>query len=229
MLGKALPELSRPFLHVASNKNWYGGAVHPNEEPWNRHLPKAERSFRNTPEAWKMLARGLNNYTGFDAHPEDYREVMSYFTSTMQGVLARGATAAGAAMQGEKPDPTDVPILHALIGGGKQYDAADRREYFEGRDKAYTAAARVKELRKAPADEPGAVDRARAYQTENAKDISAASAFHAADGQRRSLMKQMDRVKADASLSAEEKNRRMQVLQQRELEIMRRARAMTGD
>ena len=229
MLGKALPELSRPFLHVAANKNWYGGPVHPNEEPWNRGLPKAERSFRSTPEGWKMLARGLNNYTGFDAHPEDYREVMSYFSSTMQGVLARAGTAAGDAASGKKPDPTDIPIVHALIGGGKQYDAADRRAYFEARDKAYTAETRAKDLRESSANGPQAVEKARDYQSQNAKDITGAKTFHSTDALRRSLMKQMDRVKADTSISADEKNRRMDVLQKRELELMRRARAMTGE
>ena len=229
MLGKAMPELYRPFHHVSSNKNWYGGPVHPNEEPWNRGRPKAERSFRNTPEAWKMLARGLNNYTGFDAHPEDYREVMSYFTSTMQGVVARAGTAAGDAMRGEKPDPTDVPILHALIGGGKQYDAADRRAYFDARDTKYSAENKSKNLMKDASMAPDGAERAAKFRAENQKDIVGAKAFHSADAQRRALMKQMDRVKADESLSADERNRRIKVLQDRELEIMRRARAMTGD
>ena len=229
LLGKALPELSMPFLHVATNKNWYGGIVHPNDDRWTRGLPQSEVAFRNTPEAWKMLARTMHTYTGFDAHPEDYREVMSYFTSTLQGVAARAGTAARDAASGEKSDPTDVPVLHALIAGGKQYDASDRRDYFEGRDRAYSADNRAKKLRKDATKSPSDADKARDYQAQNAKDITGAKTFHSTDALRRSLMKQMDRVQADTTLSADEKNRRIKVLQQRELELMRRARASTGE
>jgi len=229
LLGKALPELSMPFLHVATNKNWYGGIVHPNDDRWTRGLPQSEVAFRNTPEAWKMLARTMHTYTGFDAHPEDYREVMSYFTSTLQGVAARAGTAARDAASGEKPDPTDVPVLHALIAGGKQYDASDRRDYFEGRDRAYSADNRAKKLRKDATKSPSDADKARDYQSENAKEIAGAETFRSTDAMRGALTKQMDRVKEDKSILPDERNRRIQVLQQRELEVMRRARAMTGE
>jgi len=227
MIGKFTPELMRPFLHVGMNQNWYGGPVHPSEEPWNKGIPKSERSFGSTGAAWKKLAETMHKYGGPDFHPEDYREVLSYFTSTMQGDVARLQTAIGDVMAGEKPSPADIPVLHTMFAGGKQYDQADRRAYYDKRGESLSAATRAKDLQKRAIETGEGVDEARDYAQKHAREIAAAKQFRSTDGMRAALTKQMRRIEADTTIPADEKRRRLDFLRTKKLEMMRRLREQT--
>ena len=227
LVGKMTPELMRPFLHVAMNQNWHGAPVHPSDEPWNKGIPASEKGFRSTAEMWKRLARIAHQTTGVDYHPEDYREVMSYFTSTLQGVASRAGTAVSDVRQGKTPDPTDVPVLHALIGGGKQYDAADRRAYYEARDIAFAAETRFKDMKKQAQLDPSKAGDVETFFMKHVDAIRAAKVFRSATGTMSDLTKQMNRVEADTAMTPTEKNRQLDALRERQLSTMNRVREKT--
>ena len=224
LVGKMTPELMRPFLHVAMNQNWHGAPVHPSDEPWNKGIPASEKGFRSTAEMWKRLARVAHQTTGLDYHPEDYREVMSYFTSTLQGVASRAGDAASDVRSGRKPDPTDVPVAHAFIGGGKQYDSADRRAYYEARDKAFAAETRFKDLKKAAQIDPSKAELVQDFYEKHQADIRAARLFRSGTGTLSDLTKQMNRIQQNKDMTPTEQETELRALRERQLSTMNRLR-----
>jgi hypothetical protein len=146
----AAPELSRPFLHVATNAKFSGSPIHvppeqatarygknvqraPNAEtPWKRPTPE-----QDVGEGWKMIARGVNIATGgsgtksglLDFYPEDYKEILGYVVGTPIRFGEEVTGTAASLLKGEQPKSTNVPL--GRVFRGADYDAADRARAFE--------------------------------------------------------------------------------------------------
>jgi hypothetical protein len=226
LVGKFVPEVLRPGLHVAMNENFAGNPVH-TKDP-RKGIAHAEQGFRSTPEHWKTLAGAVNRVTGgsryesgaIDFYPEDYRQVLGYTTDTLERTLVRGAHAVGAAKSGKAPDVGDIPVVRAGVGGDHAYDMADRSAYYEERQKAFDAEAAYKKARK---ENPAEAQR---IMKDRREDIANAHAFRQADGQRGGLYKQMDALHANKTLSSDEVDQRTKALEEREIAIMNRVREM---
>jgi hypothetical protein len=131
------PEIVRPLVHVASNKDWKGSTIH--ADPILQKKINSESGFKRTDENWKMAARAVNAATGgdkkkpglVDLYPEDIREFINYAIGVQLRMGHNIAETAGAvknAITGENPDEqvnrTHIPLSRVFYG--TDYDASDR-------------------------------------------------------------------------------------------------------
>jgi hypothetical protein len=131
------PEIVRPLVHVASNKDWKGSTIH--ADPILQKKINSESGFKRTDENWKMAARAVNAATGgdkkkpglVDLYPEDIREFINYAIGVQLRMGHNIAETAGAvknAITGENPEEqvnrTHIPLSRVFYG--TDYDASDR-------------------------------------------------------------------------------------------------------
>jgi hypothetical protein len=223
LLGKFIPEIGRPFLHVATNERFSGAPLH-RKDPL-KGVAHAEQGGRSTPEHWKTIAKAVNQATGgtkfeggaIDLFPEDYREVLGYTTDSIERLAVRAGHAISDTKAGRKPNVGDIPVVRTAVGGDNSYDQADRAAYYEARQKAYDAEASFKKAAKVDTKE------AQRIAKEHATDLGAAKMFHQVDQARGQLYKQIDAVDASKTLPTDEADKRKKALEERELAIMKRA------
>ena len=223
LIGKMTPALAVPFTHIAINENFYGAPLHAKAEPWNAGVPHAEQGRRDTGEFWKSIASG-GEKAGLDLYPEDYREVLGFFTSSLTNLYGRSAAAARAVASGKNPEPTDVPLLHVITAGGRQFDAADRAQYYHQREEAYAAANQLRALTKKAALSRD-YSAMQAFQKANAGQIDAASVFKSATKEIGALHQQMDQIQAGKGMDQDHKDAKIDALRSEEAKIQSRTRA----
>jgi predicted RNA methylase len=220
-IGKMTPEPMRPFLHVGMNQTWTGAPLHADKEPWNEGVSPHLQGKRTTPELWKGAA-AAGAAVGFEAYPEDYREVLGYFTSAAERLATHVAATGAAVGAGQKPDVSDVPFLRAMAWGGeKSYGQADAKRFYDERREAYGVRNQLKELQRRakttgnPEDAAAVADFAKA----NAAQIGASEAFKTATGRLGQLHKQMEHVEAQKGMPEAERQRQLDTLRVQEAKI----------
>jgi hypothetical protein len=145
------PELLKPLVHVANNKDWKGSSIH-NDGQFQKG-PASENGRDSTGEGWKAAAKGLNSLTGgtpyssglLDAYPESIRELADQMFGSQKRFGMEVGASAESISNSEAPKPTETPI--ARVFRGIDYDQADLAAYSKARREAK--------------DEKGAIDKAR--------------------------------------------------------------------
>ncbi len=204
----AVPEITRPLMHVYANKNFFGGPIH---TPYPvKGLSAASQGFRNTSPFWKGLAQGINSATGgneyesgfIDHYPEDYREVLGQISSSMErfggNVMATGKSLA----KGEKPEIGHIPFSRVFLNGGRaDYDKSDRQTYFEMQREISAVAASMKKA--VEARDPSAISE---IQQRHGPEIQAEDIFKASETKRKELSAKI-RAVDKSSLPSDQKDK----------------------
>jgi hypothetical protein len=132
------PTLVDPFAEVARNKNWYGGQVHPQENPFdNTPAPKSGQGWSSTAGPYKWVAGKMNEWSGgtdvqpgwFDYHPETYRHFLEFAVGGTGSFFERVGDNVHAAISPEREvDVNRIPFMRQFFGTTR--DFADRDRYY---------------------------------------------------------------------------------------------------
>jgi hypothetical protein len=158
-----------------------------------------------------------------DLHPEQIKEFVDHFFSAQIRLgervidIGRAGVAKAQGQNVTPPDRTEIPLLRVI--NGQNYENSDRAAYYDERGPAYAAENEVKGLSRS-GDSAGASAALKAHEL----DFEAASIFHAADGQRAHIYKQIEALEKSSDQSTVQKQQEFQRLRQQELGIMNSAR-----
>ncbi|WP_373069802.1 LPD38 domain-containing protein [Sulfurimonas sp.] len=119
------PTVARPFQDLAMNKNFYGGNIKPNDNPFAiNNKAEAYNHTKNATEASKGIAKTLNTATGgdqfnsgaIDISPNTLDYLFEYATGGLGKFISRSADAAVKSYKGEDLDVNKIPFVRAAVG-----------------------------------------------------------------------------------------------------------------
>jgi hypothetical protein len=136
-----VPLWGKPIADLAINQNYFGSPIYqPEREDTG---PAAELGRATTGEAWKSIARGLNEMTGGSSATGGYinfqPEVYKYILQTYLGGWARlGKQVFDFS---EEPTGKNIPIVQGFLGKG--FDYVPQNKYKQNTEKLSKIIARV--------------------------------------------------------------------------------------
>ena len=151
------PDVFKPLVESAENKNWFGAQVHPDLPPGvdEETSPAAYRAYEKTSGVAKATAEWLNSVTGgsrsekglIDVYPSTLEAYMNFFTGGVGNTAARigklpEKVLSSESKFGEDWTTNDIPLLRVLVKTVNREEWARR-----------TYEARSKDARQALADE----------------------------------------------------------------------------
>lgn len=81
------PSTLRPIVDLGANKNNWGQPIYQGNPPIGKR--KAESGYRATADVWQEAAKGIQQYTGLDMAPEQWRYFFNgYLMGPLQGIMA---------------------------------------------------------------------------------------------------------------------------------------------
>ena len=131
------PTLIDPAVQIGENKEWHGGPLAPEKNPFGPPQPNSQRFFRSVSAPSKAITESINELTGgnrlrpgwWDWSPEWLDMVWSSATgSAGKFILDTGDTAVKA-IRGDEIEAGDIPFIRKVVG--KEYRSADYELYFE--------------------------------------------------------------------------------------------------
>jgi len=156
------PDVFKPLVESAENKNWFGAQVHPDLPPGvdEETSPAAYRAYEKTSGVAKATAEWLNSVTGgsrsekglIDVYPSTLEAYMNFFTGGVGNTAARIGKLPEKVLSsdskfGEDWTTNDIPLLRVLVKTVNREEWA--RRTYEARSKdARQALADEKEARK---------------------------------------------------------------------------------
>ncbi len=156
------PDVFKPLVESAENKNWFGAQVHPDLPPGvdEETSPAAYRAYEKTSGVAKATAEWLNSVTGgsrsekgvIDVYPSTLEAYMNFFTGGVGNTAARigklpEKVLSSESKFGEDWTTNDIPLLRVLVKTVNREEWA--RRTYEARSKdARQALADEKEARK---------------------------------------------------------------------------------
>ncbi len=228
-----MPSALRPAVHIASNRNWTGRPIYPDEKPWTKGLPDSSQSFRTDSTFSKEAAKKLNEWTGgspyksgslmgldTDIHPGVIDHMLQSVTGGV-GKFGKGLVETLiAGVRDGKWDVENTPVLRRFVG--RVGPMADQAAFYEAeraeKERQNAVAAARKGLHGPDADT------AREFIKENPSG-PARGAFHHADDQIRRARREEDRVTNDPALSGAERAKRIDAIHKRIQDIQNENRA----
>jgi hypothetical protein len=217
------PTMLDPIAQIAENKNWNGRPIYPTK--YDRNQPDSENYFRSVDPAFKSLARLLNSATGgndarsgtVDVSPDGLQHYAQFLGGGVTRFILNGIGTAQRAFNGEEWVPHKTPFIRRLYG---RTDGSDLKRVEYNKAKNIVTAA-MYEYRKLA--ERGNRDGAIAVRKEWEPELEASGVFKATAKALSALGKEEDRVKLNASLTAETRKARIDELKAREKRLITRA------
>jgi hypothetical protein len=220
------PTIIDPILELSANKNFFGGPIYPEGNPFDQSpSPDSQNSFKNTSDAAKGVAAGINSLFGgneiepgwWDWHPETYQYIWGFFTGGIGRFADRSLDTAIKASEGEF-DPEKTPFVRSVYG---EFDENNqRREYFNQRAKVQEASGVLKDYQ-----EKGDQAELKDFIKRKAVEIQAIEAYKAAEKQRRKINKARRAIEGNKNMPDAAKKKELERLDEIELEVMKQARA----
>ncbi|HIF9430188.1 LPD5 domain-containing protein [Photobacterium damselae subsp. damselae] len=140
ILKNVAPTITKPFLDVGLNENFYGGQVYKENMPFGTPLPESSLSKMGTSEHYKYIAKWLNQVTGgsefrsggIDVSPD----ILQYMVGYLGGAALRFADVKVPGLidrlEGEEVEPSQVAFLSRLSGRVMPYE--DQQKFYQRRD-----------------------------------------------------------------------------------------------
>lgn len=224
------PSVTRPPLHIATNKNWNGRPVYP-ERDFEKNKPESEQFFETTPGYAKDAARGLNKLGGgspykssgtLDVHPGSIQHTLESMTGGLGKFISDVAGTAERAWKGEAFDPTKAPIMRRFVGSSGTGQADSARYYAERDEARKNGGDAIKNARK---DRAKGVNRddADSFLKDNTNSTRGEQIFKSADALMKPLRDRKSRIEGKDSFSDTDRAA-VEEIKQRMRDIQNRAR-----
>jgi len=113
-----LPTLAKPFYEVETNKNFFGGNIAPEDNPFTPDAPDSQKYFKSVNPVAKSVAQTLNEYSGgnmvakggIDISPETIEHIVGFATGGLGRLVMNSETVASQKIDGEEVDMNKVPF-----------------------------------------------------------------------------------------------------------------------
>jgi hypothetical protein len=131
------PTLLDPAVKVHENKEWHGGPLMPEKNPFGPPTPNSERYFRSASEGSKWIAKELNALTGgnqarpgwWDWSPEWFDMIVGDALGGAGTFTLKVSDTAARAYTGEEIERKNIPFIRKILGS--EYPSSDYELYFE--------------------------------------------------------------------------------------------------
>jgi len=113
-----LPTLIKPFYEVETNKNFFGGNIAPEDNPFSPETPDSQKYFKSVSPVAKTVAQKLNEYTGgnmvksggIDVSPETIEHLVGFATGGVGRFIMNAETTGEQYLSNEKVDKNKIPF-----------------------------------------------------------------------------------------------------------------------
>jgi len=206
------PTILRPIASIALNENFMGGPIYKENFPFGTQKPDSSLYFRSTPEAFKVLAEGLNDGTGgsdyrsgaVDLSPDVMQFLVGYygggaysfFTSRVPNFAVKAST-------GVEMEDRELPFYRKVSGKVLPYD--DQSKFYDRRNEIAQLVDERKNLKGRERLE---------FAKEYRGKMQLQGMVKSVEKRLKSLRNQRDRIES-LELSASEKDERLQKVERR--------------
>ncbi|AFV85286.1 LPD38 domain-containing protein [Alteromonas mediterranea] len=211
----AAPTITKPIVELATNKNFFGGPIYRENNPYGAQLRDSQMSMRSTGEAYKWMAGFMNDVIGdgrsykvndenpwYDVSPDSIEHLVEFSLGGLYRFGSRIYDNVAKSAQGGELESTDIPFARQLNGKVKPY--ADITQFYDARQQLKNIDAEMDSLRGKERLE---------FRKEYGDKLRLQSLMSSLDKRMKQLRKQRDRVEINESLSYEEKEKRLQKIE----------------
>ena len=211
----AAPTITKPIVELATNKNFFGGPIYRENNPYGAQLRDSQMSMRSTGEAYKWMAGFMNDVIGdgrsykvndenpwYDVSPDSIEHLVEFSLGGLYRFGSRIYDNVAKSAQGGELESTDIPFARQLNGKVKPY--ADITQFYEARQQLKNIDAEMDSLRGKERLE---------FRKEYGDKLRLQSLMSSLDKRMKQLRKQRDRVEINESLSYAEKEKRLQKIE----------------
>ncbi len=211
----AAPTITKPIVELATNKNFFGGPIYRENNPYGAQLRDSQMSMRSTGEAYKWMAGFMNDVVGdgrsykvndenpwYDVSPDSIEHLVEFSLGGLYRFGSRIYDNVAKSAQGGELESTDIPFARQLNGKVQPY--ADITQFYDARQQLKNIDAEMDSLRGKERLE---------FRKEYGDKLKLQSLMSSLDKRMKQLRKQRDRIEINESLSYEEKEKRLQKIE----------------
>lgn len=219
------PTIADPFVQVWENRDWSGRRIYPTGNPFDRSpQPDSHQGWNTTPQAFKAVARGLNDATGgtavtpgwFDAHPESLERFYEFAVGGLGTFISDSfANVPTKLTQSQDIKSYEVPFLSKVYG--ESGFRTTRNGYYEALRKIGEAKDELEGAHSRKTDRTEA-EVYQAYRPE----LQVRGLAESTESKLQSLDDKIEAVRKSGAYGSRAKNRRIENLRERKEETMLR-------
>jgi hypothetical protein len=212
----AAPTITKPIVELATNKNFFGGPIYRENNPYGAQLRDSQMSMRSTGEAYKWMAGFMNDVIGdgrsykvndenpwYDVSPDSIEHLVEFSLGGLYRFGSRIYDNVAKSAQGGELESTDIPFARQLNGKVQPY--ADITQFYEARQQLKNIDAEMDSLRGKERLE---------FRKEYGDKLKLQGLMGTLDKRMKLLRKQRDRIEINESLSYAEKEKRLQKIEE---------------
>ena len=209
------PTIGKPLIELALNKNFFGGPIYRENNPYGAQLRDSQMSMRSTGEAYKWMAGFMNDVIGdgrsykvndenpwYDVSPDSIEHLVEFSLGGLYRFGSRIYDNVAKSAQGGELESTDIPFARQLNGKVQPY--ADITQFYDARQQLKNIDAEMDSLRGKERLE---------FRKEYGDKLRLQSLMSSLDKRMKQLRKQRDRIEINESLSYAEKEKRLQKIE----------------
>ncbi len=209
------PTIGKPLIELALNKNFFGGPIYRENNPYGAQLRDSQMSMRSTGEAYKWMAGFMNDVIGdgrsykvndenpwYDVSPDSIEHLVEFSLGGLYRFGSRIYDNVAKSAQGGELESTDIPFARQLNGKVQPY--ADITQFYEARQQLKNIDAEMDSLRGKERLE---------FRKEYGDKLKLQGLMGTLDKRMKLLRKQRDRIEINESLSYVEKEKKLQKIE----------------
>lgn len=208
----ASPTFFKPIVEIATNKNFFGGPIYRENNPYGPQLRDSQMSMRSTGGGYKWMASFMNDVIGdgrsykvngenpwYDVSPDSIEHLVEFSLGGLYRFGSRIYDNVAKSAQGGELESTDIPFARQLNGKVQPY--ADITQFYEARQQLKNIDAEMDSLRGKERLE---------FRKEYGDKLRLQGLMGTLDKRMKMLGKQRDRVEINESISFAEKQKKLQ-------------------
>lgn len=146
------PTATDPLVQMYENKNFFGGKIKPDQEPYGSEKKQSDLYFSSVRQPTKVFTDWINNVSGgneveagvLDFSPENVDHLIDFLGGGVAKFFANTIDSGVSLAKGDVPEPENTPFLRKFIGD--VYDDVERSILYDLIDKSETRLLNEKEL-----------------------------------------------------------------------------------
>lgn len=208
----ASPTFFKPIVEIATNKNFFGGPIYRENNPYGPQLRDSQMSMRSTGGGYKWMASFMNDVIGdgrsykvngenpwYDVSPDSIEHLVEFSLGGLYRFGSRIYDNILKSSQGGELGYTDIPFARQLNGKVQPY--ADITQFYEARQQLKNIDAEMDSLRGKERLE---------FRKEYGDKLKLQGLMGMLDKRMKLLREQRDRIEINESLSYAEKEKKLQ-------------------
>lgn len=204
------PTVMLPFLEVNMNTNFFGGNIYKENYPGGPQKADSAMSMRSTKDTYKVIAGWLNDVTGgsdyrpglVDISPDTIEHLAEFSLGGLYKLVDRTIDSTGKAIQGREVETSNIPFWRKVSGEVRPF--ADASNFYDSQQEIKNLEAELKTLRGAER---------KAFRDEYLPKLRMSGQAKFTSKQLGNLRDQRDRIEADESLTARERDEKLKTIE----------------